>query len=457
MRTNVELVVTPNTQSPIPYNSMLALSEVSASVKNYFINQRMLEEILYSLQQSMKTFFELSIEFMNLFNGNRLYWVWASSLLGTVFDLLPHLEKATQALDDLGLHTGRTSWVLYYIRLFFNLTLLLAYTLKSDEEKEWTQRLQEQWDKRKFSILNDLVWGPGNMVCFFWLTAKNGLGPYADLLTLMLLAFDIYMTAWDFSEQEADYLKQKKAIEEKIKNCNQSLQIKTLHRDERTLIEAELTRLRAELEQCNKDWESKKADLIRNILYASALFLSFTLIVLGPAAPVVAIVGTVLCFALTIMNNFTTVGNDLQQAFDAQNEIEKEIIDTDNARNKLSLDDPQRAVLTEKRKNLALDFNHQDDLITHKILHLAPVVIPQLLIPPLVFGALFLAPTGVGFAVLLSIIIVTGVLATAASFLLNRYAPVKEENPNTFFADANLETKLYTYTNGDIIPLHPTK
>ncbi|KTD76393.1 hypothetical protein [Legionella waltersii] len=155
--------------------------------------------------------------YMGAFNEKRLYWVWCSSLLKTLLAALPtdffNVTQATTVIKAPDPYTGTLSWALYYFRFSINLTLLLKGTIRGDwltpdEKKQtWTERFRTQWDKRKFALLNDSVWATGNLLCFFWLTGAS-LGPWGDLLTVVLLAFDVSLAIWELAEESTKHEKQ---------------------------------------------------------------------------------------------------------------------------------------------------------------------------------------------------------------------------------------------------------
>lgn len=344
-----------------------------------------------------------SVELMNTFNQNRLFWVWGSGLLSTVLDLIPHdlfdalnLNNASQMLSDLAPYTGMLSFILYYIRLLFNIALVFALSKKAydkdqaNEEnkvhRDYFHHLLIQLKDKKFVLINDIFWAPGNMVCFLWLNTKAALGFWGDVLTVFLLTIDTI-----------------NAIMEYLEHSNQK--------------------------ESTTEWEAKQIDLIRNILYALALLIAFSLIVAGSVFPPLSTAGTFICFFLTVSHNFTNSGMDIYNAYSEKEEAQK--------------------ALTSNRENTNLQHkaDYHQGLFTIKTLQLFPVMIPQLLIPPLVFAAFMITPAGAGFAAVVSLLVVTAVLATAAAYILKRNEKKLE---NSFFKTGKEEKEDLQITSENV-------
>lgn len=357
-----------------------------------------------------------SVELMNTFNQNRLFWVWGSGLLSTVLDLIPHdlfdalnLNNASQMLSDLAPYTGMLSFILYYIRLLFNIALVFALSLKNTQDayeadrnsdKVWISyffhHLLIQLTDKKFALINDIFWAPGNMVCFLWLNTKAALGFWGDVLTVFLLTIDTI-----------------NAILEYLEHSNQK--------------------------ESTTEWEAKQIDLIRNILYALALLIAFSLIVAGSVFPPLSTAGTFICFFLTVSHNFTNSGMGIYNAYCNKEEAQ------------IALANPY----AEDKNDLQIKATYHEELFVIKTLQLFPVVIPQLLIPPLVFAAFMITPAGAGFAAVVSLLVVTAVLATAAAYILKSYEPAKPEGPKSGGGNKNLFFSADNKENQSVIQQNP--
>lgn len=357
------------------------------------------------------------VNFMNSFNQKRLYWVWGSGLIKTIIDAIPedffHQLEASLAIMIPDNFTGPLSWILYGLRFVLNLIpfilygmiLLVCYTAATDEKEQiqiLTEKLETQWKETKFGVLNDLIWGPANMVCFFFLNAKTGLGMWGDLLTLGLLLFDVSMTIWDYSENEAKYLAEMQRIEDAILIAT---------------TQSESDELKIEKRQYTANWEAKQKELLLSLLYAFALVVAFALIIAGTALPPLAIVGTVLCFTFTVLNNSLSVGRELYEINLAEDKLEHK---------KNSLNGHPSEQYGEELQKLQLDLLYQKDLAFHKTAQLIQVIIVQLLVPPLVLASLVFMPTGIGVA----IIVIAGSLAICSSLLVNEFNPGERSSYN---------------------------
>lgn len=377
-----------------------------------------LDNIYRAALDSVAPTLTVGLDLIDLFNQNRLFWVWGSGLLDTVLKAIPQdlfdglINNGNQILSDLAPHTGMLSFILYYIRLLFNIIQVFALAREAYnndlQKRDYFYHFLIQLDIRKFILINDIFWAPGNMVCFIWLTAKTGLGFWGDVFTAILLTIDTIIATLDYSEQEGQHKQLMLDYENKKANMDsQSIEYQTIC---------------AQQTQAKKDWENKQIDLIRSILYAAALLVAFSLIVAGSVFPPLSTAGTYICFILTISNNFTTSGLSIYNAYCAKEEAQMALA---NAPTDIQLQ---------------MQATYHNELLFIKTLQLFPVVIPQLLIPPLVFAAFMIGSGGTGFALVVSLLIITPLLAVAAAYILKLCEPEapeppkQTENTNRFFS-----------------------
>ena len=147
------------------------------------------------------------IRWMSNLNYWRLYWVWTGMMLRMALSIIPDnsfdagpAKLAANAPQNIA---GIISWALYFARLFINLIILLKHTIacslwmsKAEMNTDWQDRMSAQWQQRKFSMLNDLIWGAANLVCYFWWTGSGIWGYYGNVLTAGLLIADLMLTLW---------------------------------------------------------------------------------------------------------------------------------------------------------------------------------------------------------------------------------------------------------------------
>ncbi len=250
------------------------------------------------------------IDPMNSFNGKRLYWVWASSLISAVLSLVSsdfsNVQSALNIMDTLSFYTGIISWSLYYARFSIHLSLLLKNTIKgewlTENDKKSTywnlsnyERLKIQWDKRKFALLNDFIWATGNLICYFWLVGSGTLGHLGSVLTIVLLAFDVSVSIWA-------YIEKSKLHDDELQSLNKAI-------DESKDNEYLSTRLKDLKQQCEQNWKYEENKLYNDIAYSVGLLAAFVLMTLPflsltvPSLFIISLTGTILCFALTVLHD----------------------------------------------------------------------------------------------------------------------------------------------------------
>ncbi|MFT4060371.1 MAG: hypothetical protein QM652_12590 [Legionella sp.] len=365
-------------------------------------------------------------ESLGALNDKRLYWIWGSSFLKTMLSLLPedfyNAKIAAEVVRAPDLYTGALSWGLYYFRFSLNLFLLMKHTIKhpwmSEEEATLTpdswQRFKTQWNLRKFTLLNDSLWGTANLLCYFWLVGPGTLGAAGDALTIALLIFDITVALWDFAEQEAQYNEQINDYNQQILSLNEqkesleSKQNQEEYKRKVALIDMQIASLHKKIEQCEYDWKLQKLSLYNNVGYAVGLMLAFVLLTM-PFMPIAAstaftlnIVGSVLCFAMTVISNGIKGGIEVykgrQGAKEARDSFDSKIEDLKTlllANNRLN-DNKKKLVYLEIKK-LQAETEYQEQVATFQMAHLVRSVIIEALVPVIVFTSTVFLPLGMGF------------------------------------------------------------
>ncbi|MFI4962335.1 MAG: hypothetical protein ACHP6H_00600 [Legionellales bacterium] len=397
------------------------------------------------------------IKQLNVTNEGRLYWIWASSFLKTGLSALPpnffHTADANTLAYSLDPYSGTLSWVLYYFRFAINLYLLVECTWGTKEEgrslTELKDRFLTQWNMRKFALLNDALWATCNMVCFIWLNAKNGLGPWGDLFTLALLVFDISLVVWGFQEQQTEY-------NQKILQCAQDLKvlndaIKTTQTDlyldedskykkikEYRLQINDLIRARTALKN---DWEFKNQKLRIDLCYAMGLLIAFSLLTLpflpitGPAVLAISAVGALLCFTFSVLYSGVQSSIDIKKSQADAQAAHKECLE------KIALFKEGQSLiegyegdtLTQKMNELKLLFleikqlkaesNYQQQRVALQTIHLYRSIMMQVLTPFIIFACLVFPPLCIGLPVLG---VVVAMMLYTNKLINDTYKPMKE-------------------------------
>ena len=386
-------------------------------------------------------------EALGAFNEKRLYWVWGSAFIKTMLSLIPedffNAKQAGEIIKTPDPYTGALSWALYYFRFSLNLFLLLKHTIKhpwmSKEEGDtpWFDRFKAQWAQRKFTLLNDSLWGIANMVCYFWLTGKV-LGPWGDALTILLLIFDVSVAIWDFAEQQAQHEAQMQQYDNDIKAllaAKKKLLTDALAKDEeekdRKLkiyqLQMQLNALERAQAKCVKEWELQKLGLYNNIGYAVGLTIAFVLMTM-PFMPITAataltlgVVGAVLCFALTVIASAIRGGIEIYKSKEAIKDAKRGFADHVGLLKAMliknpNLNDNEKKLLYLEIKKYQAETEYQKKMVMFQSIHLVRSIIIEAFVPAIIFSCLVFLPMGIGFAALgaaLGLAIVSNLLINA--------------------------------------------
>lgn len=378
---------------------------------------------------------------MRRFNEKRLYWVWGSALIKLMMEQLPsdlsHMNQAREYIKIPDLYTGFISWALYYFRFGLNLALLLKHTIPhpwmSEEEKAetWTRRLSTQWNLRKYPILNDSVWATGNLLCYFWLCGSGIAGVWGDLLTVGLLIFDVSLAAWEYQEQKALYAKERAElidmqnelgvetraillIDEQLRSIEDTKKLKEL-----TL---RLNTLKRMQRMCEKEWVYQKISLVSGVIYALGLMLAFLLAAL-PFFPVslplftMSAVGTILCFALTVISNCVKGAIDIYRSHvslsEAKTGVEEQLALLHLAQ---TIDEKKDLFLELKKLMIEIEYQEQDKSL--KTAQLVRLFLIQLIVPAAVLSSLVFLSAGLA---LLALIVGVGLAAASDQWINKRF------------------------------------
>ncbi|CAM4380069.1 MAG: hypothetical protein LEGION0403_FIIPPAGN_00690 [Legionella sp.] len=365
-------------------------------------------------------------EYIGALNGKRLYWVWGSSFLKTMLSLVPegfrNAEQAGEIVKIPDPYTGCLSWGLYYFRFSMNFFLLLKHTVQhpwmsQDEIDEGViNRFSTQWAHRKFTLLNDSLWATANLLCFFWLTGKGVLGTAGDALTVVLLLFDASVALWDFAEQQALHKAQIQQYHDDIKQLNAEIN-KLIGDDEaskakKTQLKLQKNALEHEIKQCISNWTLQKIGLYTNIAYAVGLMAAFVVMAM-PFIPIAAglastlgIVGAVVCFAMTVINNAVQSGIEIHKTKSAlQDNEDNFMVQVGSLKRQIVLiksqlpDDAMKLLFLEI-KRLDARTEHQQQTISLQIAHLIRSITLEAFIPAAIFSCLVFMPLGIGLSAL---------------------------------------------------------
>ncbi|MGM9453041.1 hypothetical protein ACTAZI_06855 [Legionella bozemanae] len=396
-------------------------------------------------------------EYMGKINEGRLYWVWGSSFLKTVVGLLPDYMYAGQgpeAMKTPDPFTGNLSWTLYYARFFLELGLLLKHTIKgswmSEEEAKIPpgDRFLTQFAQRKFALLNDFIWGTANLFCFFWLNGKGALGTAGDVVTLVLLVFDIAMTAWEFEEQRIKYHKAMLQYDEDLERLGKQLQVfkdkdrelRDSERQEKRQIEIQIRTLEREKLKCYRDWQLQKVSLINNIAYAVGLMLAFLVLtapfmpISAPVLGIMVIVGAAACLAFTIINNAIKGGIELYKTYKTMQEHKQDhdakVKELLVLLRKPNLKDDEKKLLYLEIRQLQAETEYQKQMMIYQSVNLARRIMIEALVPVVVLASVVAIPLG-GLGII-PVLIAAIALAIATQMLVDALFKPEEKKALEF-------------------------
>ncbi|MBJ16390.1 MAG: hypothetical protein CMF38_07155 [Legionellaceae bacterium] len=378
-------------------------------------------------------------------NEVRLYWVWAGGMLSTLLNILAvnffHDMQARTVLGSVGRITGYMSWILYFTRFGLETMMLLKHTLKgpwmSQEEQAlgvpiWA-RFKTQWDARKFIILNDLIWGVVNLLCFFWLTGAGKLGYAGNVLTVGLLFMDMTLVIWRAIEQYTRFNQEHNQLSElattlqdQLTQLKRNLQEAQITADKKTLQEE--IRLKkiflrdtdTRLSALEFEWTYQKRHLINDILYAASLIFSFTVVCCAFVPPmllasvatpltlgIIGCVGASLCFLFSL--NYVVVKGSIdirkiqalkKDTHNNKNDAETTLNMLGDEVSKDSATQLSQEIFKQKQEQYKQQLSYQTRLIRYKRADLVRLVIFETVVPAVVLSVLLFAPISPGIGML---------------------------------------------------------
>ncbi|HHT0592873.1 TPA: hypothetical protein ACTXXA_001063 [Legionella anisa] len=403
-------------------------------------------------------------EYMGKINEGRLYWVWGSTFLKTVVGQLPDYMYSTQgpeAMKTPDPYTGNLSWILYYARFFLELGLLLKHTIKgswmSEEEAKTPagERFLTQLSQRKFALLNDFLWGTANLLCFFKLNGAGSLGTAGDVLTLVLLVFDIAMAAWELEEQRIKYNKAMLQYDEDLERLGKQLQVFKDIEEKRELddeeakakrqIEVQIRTLEREKLKCYRDWQLQKVSLINNIAYAVGLMLAFIVLtapfmpISAPVLGIMLIAGAAACLAFTIINNAVKGGIELYKTYKTRQEHKQDrdekIIELMRLLKKnKNLNYDEKKLLYLEIKQLQAETEYQKQMMIYQSVNLARRIMVEAIVPVVVLLSIVAIPLG-GLGII-PVLIAAIALAIATQMLVDALFKPEEKKALEFDEEA---------------------
>jgi len=252
-------------------------------------------------EQKTLGFSRTLIDGKSFINDYRLAWVWANAFIRSVVELceeerFPGRIQTLKALGALSFFTGYLSWLLYYARLAVNLFVVLKHVIAPSAEEDknirWQDRFLYQLGQRKFTLLNDSIWGAANQVCAQWLTgdvvvgtikdAAFTMGDLGNALTVGLLVMDVALTYCLLYEQRARNKKELARYQNDIAVLQKKIDaIADVNDVTRKRLEHERRLLKDAEAQYKMEWYYTEAKTKCDLDYAWSLLGAFTLMIGG--------------------------------------------------------------------------------------------------------------------------------------------------------------------------------
>ncbi len=386
-------------------------------------------------------------------NVYRLNWVWGGGLDHILLDLIPldfeRSEQARNVFDHIAPVTGYMSWVLYYLRLGIELYLLAKYTFKgscldpwvsSDHDNESMQlsigmRFQAQWEMRKFNLLNDAFWATANLACFFWLMGGGIYGYLGDVLTGVLLIFDLTLVAWGYQEKKADYAALLVKYDEDIEALEKTIEAET-NDIAKQVLQQHLTVLQEARDAWRFDWEYDERQWMQDIYYSIGLFASFSILCcffIPPAALlpatvlILGITGAALSFLVTIGIHVWTTSTELEKLQKDYDENLETLEELQFKREKMPDLEQSSQLLDLELHALQKQVAYQKEMIPYHKKMIIQQALSEALVPATAFSILIFMPLSYGLLVLIPVV---GLLMMSGQLLEWTSKPQEPELPD---------------------------
>ncbi len=363
-------------------------------------------------------------------NGVRGQWSRTrgifKSILAQLSDKIVNRQQMQQRDAIPTVITGYISWILYYTNFAIDLHLLLRHTFRGkwmnqaerDLPISTRERFQAQWDQRKFSLLGNLNWAIGYMVCFYWLTGSGMAGYVGNLLTVSCLLVDISLAAWRFSEESKEHKADLERYGEDIKTIQRIFDT-TEDKEQKKILQFQLNTVVEAEKKCKLDWKYKKYRLIADITYAVNLTITFSLvfcflfpptIIPVALATTLGLAGSVLYFVQNLVYGIVVKNLDGAKTREtkvlAKTELSKLLSQFGDLKSvpENDLDGSKKQRLYLEMKQLSSELDYQKQLEHYQMLKLIRKVLVQTFAPSLVFGVYMFTPIGLSIAVLAAVI-----------------------------------------------------
>lgn len=389
-------------------------------------------------------------------NWYRLYWIWVGGGGGLLSGILDSLNQsdASSRLDSPAPILSAVSYSLYFTRLAFHLILMFKHLVPgpwmSKEEKALIppmERFLKEWHKRKFVIINDIVWGGINLATANWLFSgmtdhAKLLGAWGGFLNVVLMSVDIAVSIWQLREEEQQYKQEEIKLKAELRQIKRSLN-GLEPADRRNVLLRQQKKAQVQLETLTENWHYRRQTLVmaRNIAIA---FVPVMILICAPLFPplipifalshaalnAMVVTGGVAATGLTILQSWHSYQveiDKLEAKLDKLAERENDLLSERSELLALSSRDEDQTkrlkLLTIEHQKLQKDALYHQAMIQHQRAGQVFSVLSQIVFPLVTIGALFASPPAA-----IAIIVLAAILLLATKAVINRYKPVTVDN-----------------------------
>lgn len=374
-------------------------------------------------------------------NDGRLYLVWATEMLNNICSLLHRSMRyisffaANAILNGVSFVTGSMGWMLYFLRggvdtaFLFEVSDEIKALGLSDEDK--SKCFSGKWYEKKFSILNDAVWGLVNCICFFILTGDGIFGFYGNVLNFALFGFDFALGAWALSEAQTeyeaiinDYQNDIDAITENIQLRKHKIKLapvmNELRKSESTtgseqdqldiILRAEwrLKALKRDKGKAEREWSYKLKKYQLDKWYSGLIIGAFAVLCAFFFPPFMAVpftnlmfamVGSALCFGLGIVHAGLTSQFEMLKTGEDSVSIEQDYKDYLQLFKEAGTEEhSKRMIFLDIRRTMAKT-DYQKQLLQYQRAEMACRLLTDMLVPALFLAAFVFMPMTLGVSV----------------------------------------------------------
>jgi hypothetical protein len=269
-------------------------------------------------------------------NLYRIYWVFCHLMVKQSMLLAKDLNIIAKLDAIFGSHTDVDGFLaildkpnnilnvlsvgFYATRLIINLAMLAKHAIgnsKNERDSDFAKRLAFEWNKRKYDIANDVVWGSINLITNYYqlfnipLTTANWIVAGVLVFDVVLLQLRRQSARKEYLANKEKYIKQIKQLETQFLN-----QVMTdTNQNQQLMI------LRAQLSALEDNWKVTNSTYWFNMAAASCLLTGFSAALLL-SNPVLVL----LCFSVG------TFGCAMYASDGEYAKYKKALIDLENAK-----------------------------------------------------------------------------------------------------------------------------